>query len=493
VTTDGDAFRVLVIEDDADTRANLCDILELDDVRVETAATAAEALAYENWQEISVVILDRRLPDGNAAELLPRIRQLAPQVAIIVVTGYADLDSAISSLRHGAVDYLIKPVNADALRVSLSRIANGIRADKALKDNQLQLREEQDFAQSLWISAQTILLLLDNDGRIVRFNPYFESVSGYRLAEVQGQDWFTTFVTERDRDEVRRVFRDILAVGEISGQVNPIVTKEGLERDIHWFGRVLKGADGGFMGVLAAGQDVTELKRAQERALQKERLAAIGETMAGLVHESGNALQRTAACLEMLQLEVEDRPEALDLVDRALRAQVQLHQLYEEVRQYAAPIKLRRDECDLAETWRETWEHLVETRRNKDLQLQEEIEHVDLNCCIDRTAIDQVWRNILENAIQVSPTSGIIGIRCRKTTWEDRPAVTVAIRDQGPGMTAEQCRRIFEPFFTTKTKGTGLGMAIAQRIVQSHGGHIAVGNHDGRGAEIQVILPQGDT
>ncbi len=172
---------------------------------------------------------------------------------------------------------------------------------------------------------------------------------------------------------------------------------------------------------------------------------------------------------------------------------MQLHQLYEEVRQYAAPINLRRDACDLAETWRETWSNLAEVRRDKELRLQEEIKGMNLTCCVDRQAIGQVWRNILENAIHASPDPGVIAIRCSQTTWEGRPAVAVAIRDQGPGLTPEQRRRIFEPFYTTKAKGTGLGMAIVQRIIQSHGGTITIGNQNGQGAVIQVVLPRGDT
>jgi hypothetical protein len=67
------------------------------------------------------------------------------------------------------------------------------------------------------------------------------------------------------------------------------------------------------------------------------------------------------------------------------------------------------------------------------------------------------------------------------------------VRDNGPGLTAEQRQRIFEPFFTTKTKGTGLGMAIAQRILEAHGSRIAIGPPPGPGAEIQLLLPRGNS
>src|SRR5262249_26575278 len=106
-------IQVLVIEDDADTRANLADILELDPHRADAAASLAEAQNRANWAEYSAILLDRILPDGNAEEFLPRLRQLAPQAAILVVTGYADLSGAIAALRQGAADYILKPVNAD--------------------------------------------------------------------------------------------------------------------------------------------------------------------------------------------------------------------------------------------------------------------------------------------------------------------------------------------------------------------------------------------
>src|SRR5690606_7277617 len=98
--------------------------------------------------------------------------------------------------------------------------------------------------------------------------------------------------------------------------------------------------------------------QSEHRAVQSERLAAIGQMVTGLAHESRNALQRSQACLEMLSLEVEDRPQALELVGRIQRAQDHLHHLYEEVRSYATPIRIQRTPTDLGEVWRETWANL---------------------------------------------------------------------------------------------------------------------------------------
>jgi signal transduction histidine kinase len=236
--------------------------------------------------------------------------------------------------------------------------------------------------------------------------------------------------------------------------------------------------------------DVTARKQAEERARQSQRLAAIGETMAALVHESRNALQRSKACLEMLALDLEGRPEALQLVARAQRAQDDLHRLYEEVRQWAAPLNLRREACNLQELWMEVWCQVNQAHPAQQARL-EEVLACDPQCTVDRFVLGQVFRNVFENAVEVSPARAPVTIRCSAVANGSGEELVIAISDQGPGLSAEQQRRIFEPFFTTKAKGTGLGMAIASRIVHSHGGTISASSP--RGACIEIRLPKGDT
>ena len=209
--------------------------------------------------------------------------------------------------------------------------------------------------------------------------------------------------------------------------------------------------------------------------------------------ESGNALARSQACLEMLAMEVEDRPEALKLIARIQTAQNHLQQLYGEVRNYAAPLKLERRMHSVRSIWRQAWSNLADQRQGRTATLQEESNDVDLVCLVDPFRLEQVFRNILENALAACKDPVEITVTCSPIQLEGQPALGIAVRDNGPGLNPEQQRRIFEPFFTTKTKGTGLGMAIAQRIAQAHGGQIAVGAPQGGGAEIQLLLPRGNS
>ncbi|MHC4133364.1 MAG: PAS domain S-box protein [Planctomycetota bacterium] len=355
------------------------------------------------------------------------------------------------------------------------------------KEAERALREQRDFANDLIETAQAIVLVLDPEGRIVRFNKYMEELSGYRLEEVKGKDWFAIFLPEKDRPRIRDVFGDAVADLEVRGNINPIVRKDGTEREISWWAKTLKDGDGNVVGVLSVGHNVTELRDAQERVVQAERLAGIGEMITGLAHESRNALQRIQACLEMLSLEVEGRPEALDYVRRIQKAQDYLSQLYDEVRNYAAPLQLEMQECDLRRLWGAAWADLELRRRGKAIELIDRTDGADLTFRVDPFAFGQVFRNILDNAITAVGEKGRISADCKT----GHSAVALTFSDSGPGLDADQKERIFRPFYTTKTQGTGLGLAIVKRIVEAHGGRVAVGSGSMPGAAIVVTLPRG--
>jgi signal transduction histidine kinase len=224
--------------------------------------------------------------------------------------------------------------------------------------------------------------------------------------------------------------------------------------------------------------------------LQAERLAAIGQMVAGLAHESGNALARIQSCLEMLAWELDDRPEALALIARIQKAQDHLRQLHDEVRGYAAPLRLEREPWDLSAVWRQAWENLAPARQGRDAALAEEAGGVGRTVPVDPFRLEQVFRNVFENALAACRDPVRLAVVCRAAELEGRSALAVSVRDNGPGLNAEQRQRLFEPFYTTKTKGTGLGMAIVRRIVEAHGGQVALGPGAGGGAEIVITLPR---
>jgi signal transduction histidine kinase len=170
------------------------------------------------------------------------------------------------------------------------------------------------------------------------------------------------------------------------------------------------------------------------------------------------------------------------------RAQNDLQKLFEEIRSYAAPLKLQREVWDLGGVWRQAWANLTMQHKSRQVVLREHMDCLDLHLSLDAFRMEQVFRNIFDNALAACRDPVEIDITCAEATLARRPAVRVAVRDNGPGFNPEVRRRIFDPFYTTKSKGTGLGMAIARRIVEAHGGEIGVGPGDGSGAEIHITL-----
>jgi two-component system, LuxR family, sensor kinase FixL len=230
-------------------------------------------------------------------------------------------------------------------------------------------------------------------------------------------------------------------------------------------------------------QAESELRQTQLRLIQSERLAAIGQMMTGLAHESRNALQRSRACLDMLDLDLQSAPDQQDLIKRTRSALVELQVLYEEVRSYAAPIQLDRTLQCVQDMCEESWQNLVDQWQDRGIGLVLSCGECPMVSC-DKQRICQVFRNIFENALAVIPDQTSIFVDCRVIQRDQLSFVHVSVADQGPGLDEEQRHRIFEPFYTTKTKGTGLGMAICHRIVDAHGGRIFVGKGNDNHAEM---------
>lgn len=235
--------------------------------------------------------------------------------------------------------------------------------------------------------------------------------------------------------------------------------------------------------------DVTDAESRRQQALQAERLAVIGQMITGLAHEARNALQRMRASTETLELDLEDRPDVLPVLERLGAAQDDLKTLFDEVRNYAAPIVLAREAVDLRRLVETAWDSLFELHRRRRALLQVDISDELAMGDLDPFRIEQVLRNLFENSLAACPDPVEVGVAGSSAMLDGQPAVELIVSDNGPGLPEAVRRRVFEPFFTTKAKGTGLGMAIAERILLAHGGRIEIGA-PAHGAEFRILLPR---
>jgi PAS domain S-box-containing protein len=480
---DSDRLHVLIVEDDADICDNLQDILELDDHHVRLAHTGSDALGSGDLESVNVILLDWRLPDMTALQLLPMLNSQIPEADIIIVTGHGDLESAVASLRQGAVDYLLKPINPDSLRTTLQRIGRRQRLERD------KSRSERAFRQ-LIEGAPCAIVIVNSDGNIVYFSAFAEHLTGFAAEDVLGQDFYQTLVPLDARDGFIESINLTWKNEQQRGFQSPLCNRNDDERQMVWNTQFLEDYEG-IPAVMVIGHDITEYQNAMERLVQSERLAAIGEAMTGLIHESRNALARSQANLRRLARRLAGQEELIGLIEATQRAQEDIQRQFEEVRAYAAPLKLNRCPVALEEVVGEAWQQLESEREGRSARLRITPDAPRLVCEVDRFQMVNAIRNLLENSLTACDSEVMIDIDFSRARLENREAVKLSIRDHGPGLSCDVGEKALEPFYTTKTRGTGLGLAIVKRVVEAHGGEITIDRvnpAEGTGTVVSITL-----
>lgn len=384
-----------------------------------------------------------------------------------------------------------------ALRLSLLRDESGrptgiIACSNDVTDRltlENEARREREFATGLFETARCIMLVLDTQGRILRFNPFTEELTGYSLDEVRGHDWFETFLVQEEQPRIRGVFQQAVSGIRTAGNVNGIRIRSGSVRQIAWWDTALHDAEGTALGILAVGHDITELLASQERALLDERLAAVGETMQIIVHESRNHLDAIGLHLRLLEKALHGSDRGAGRHIGAIKeAHAQVRHLFDDLRDFAAPFRIDRVDANLSDLWRKAWASLDTEARHA--RLTEGAGATEIVCPVDPIRLQRVFRNLFENALTAGTDPVEISIGGAEVERDGAPWVRLTIRDNGPGIRSRDAEIIFDPFYTTGNQGTGLGLAVVRRILEAHGGTVALTRTDSPGAEFEITLPK---
>lgn len=358
-------------------------------------------------------------------------------------------------------------------------VTHRILAEDEKKDREARLA-------AILNTAIEAIITIDERGICESINAAGERMFGYSANEIIGNN-VSMLMPSPYREEHGQYLSDYLKTGEkkIIGIGREVVgrRRDGSEfpiylsvSEVHLKERRI------FTGII---QDISQRKAAQERLVQAERLAVLGEAMARLAHEGRNSLQRIQIAVETARMCDPSSENFAAQFDSIEKASDGLDSLLEELRNYAAPLTLEKAECSIANVWRSAWQSVDALRDGRNVELLEDIPDESIRLPVDSFRLGQLFRNIFENALAAcqDPVEIVIAASRNNDHW------AITIKDNGPGLTTEQSERMFEPFFTTKSKGTGLGMAIARRIVEAHGGSIAVGRSQHRGAEFIITLP----
>ncbi len=395
--------------------------------------------------------------------------------------------------------------------VSLSFIVGyGVRTGRLRRLAEESLDRERSFSQRLIDTAQAIIVVLDPQCRIVTFNKYTETLTGYKLEDVKGKNWLQTFISEAQQESIQEAFDKTLAGQHSHGYINPITVRDGREVFIEWYDDELQDADGRTFGILAIGRDVTarlqserERRQLQEQLHQAQKMEAIGQLASGIAHDFSNLLMVIMGNLMNLRSQLADNDTAQRELNMMAEAVEQASGITKSLLTFSRKLPAEmRPLCvaEMVETSGRMLRRLLPAAIDLRVDIAEEARSLRIKG--DGTQLQQVILNLALNARDAMPQGGLLRIALDQsppdiqgTSGESADSVVggawISVTDTGSGMPQEVIDRIYEPFYSTKPRGqgTGLGLAIVLGIVQSHSGRIEVDSEPGRGTCFKVWLP----
>ena len=249
----------------------------------------------------------------------------------------------------------------------------------------------------------------------------------------------------------------------------------------------IRRGEGKISGAICLLTDLTELAALQQRMQLKENLAALGELSAGIAHEFKNALATISGYAQMIRSESSEA-EALDYSERILEQTRNITHVVTEFLKYARPLEIPDERVALESLVERVVAEVGEANPQVTIQWEGEFEEAGGDEGLLRQALLNLARNAAE-ACALSKGGGFVTVRGEVAHGDGAGSQRISIADNGPGIPMNVLPKLFRPFFTTKAKGTGLGLAVVQKVIVQHGGQVEVRNRPEGGAEFIVTLP----
>jgi signal transduction histidine kinase len=250
----------------------------------------------------------------------------------------------------------------------------------------------------------------------------------------------------------------------------------------------LTDANNQIIGVISIMDDVTEATKLRERLLQNEKLAVVGQLAAQVTHEIRNPLNALGLNISMLQEDLDKKitPANRQMLEAIEKEIARLNKVAEHYLQFVRPGQRHPVEVPLSNIVEEVLFFLKEEFVNKKVSVVEKIEDEILPVFVDIDQVKQAIVNLLKNATEaLSPQGGVLGVTIRR----DLNSAVLEIEDNGPGIPAELKNKLFQTFFTTKAKGTGLGLALTQKLILDQRGDIRCQNKLSGGTIFTIRFP----
>jgi two-component system sensor histidine kinase AtoS len=353
---------------------------------------------------------------------------------------------------------------------------------KKLKENEKELirlraaaedraQETEKYNEHILQSVSSGVITLDNTFTVKSINAAAQTI--LRL---------------QDEDIINKYYSEVFSGSfcEYLKKKEPIVRAECAytisESENLWLGlsiTPLKDKRSKVLGVVVVFTDLTEIKELQLRIEIKERLTHLGEMSAGIAHELRNPMAVVAGYAKLLKKKI--APSLIPTVDSIINEINVIDKIISQFLTFAKPSELNLSQVNISALLFEEARLIKDNDTDMTLEIEE-----NLTIEGDEILLRQALKNLIDNAQEAMPDGGHLTIRSQRKSPN---SCEIVISDTGSGMSDEVKEKIFLPFYTTKQSGTGLGLALVQKIIISHNGSISVESKEGEGAAFKIKFP----
>lgn len=357
------------------------------------------------------------------------------------------------------------------------------------REMERRLHQEQEFARRLVESFPDMIVVLDRERRYTYVSARMQEQLGFAPEEMLGQS-LGERTHEDDRSALLEMHGEMIQGKRTYGTVEyRTLHKEGSWRTVRATASPLCDASGNIIGVIASARDITDMKRLEQQVSQSERLAAMGQMIAGVAHELNNPLTAILGINDLLREKAADEAtrRQMDLIQKQARRAAEIVQ---NLLTFSRPRAPRRSQVRLDELVLHTIQLHEYSLHVNDVKVDYHVEPGLPPVLGDSHQLMQVFLNLIvnaEQAIREARTHGKLSVRI----GQEGDRLQVAFQDDGPGIPPVILPRIFDPFFTTKRpgRGTGLGLSICMAIMREHGGNIEARTLADGGAQFTLTFP----
>lgn len=485
--------RVLVVDDEQDIRDACERILTRAGLQVEKRSRGDSALDFLKREKVDIVLLDLKMPGMDGLEVLKRIRGLTTSIQVIVITGYATVETAIKAMKQGAYDFISKPFEPDQLRIVVNRALEKIRlireAEELERKRQrtlFDLDTEKSRIRTIIESFPSGMVVTDPKGRVVLMNPAFRQLlglgpglkTGHRIEDLIPDKDLCNLVMEISQG--KHVDFDDIPDHEFSISD---------EKHLMARGKPVLGERNECLGAVLNIVDITAMKLLDQ--LKSEFVAKVSHELRSplsTIHE-----QLALVIRDMAGEDISQDQHILSRAREKTRGLIALiGDLLDLSRIEEGIICHEPQPVRLEELLENIVDFLKTSAKKKNQSLTLELpQHPLPEFTADPIALESIFGNLITNAINYTPDGGEINVKVDIAGIHIR----VSVKDNGFGIADKHLDKIFNRFYRVqddKTRyitGTGLGLPIVKGLLDSMNGIIDVESEPGKGSVFTILLP----